>query len=35
MYLQMRNPYKFKLENLKARDNFRDLDIDGRIVGPC
>jgi hypothetical protein len=30
----MRNPYKFKLGNLKGRDNLRDLDIDGRIKAP-
>jgi hypothetical protein len=25
---------RFKLENLKGRNNLRDLDIDGRILGP-
>jgi hypothetical protein len=28
----MRNLYKFWLRNLKERDNFEDLGIDGRII---
>jgi hypothetical protein len=32
MYEEMKNAYKFWMENLKVRDHLEDLDIDGMIV---